>query len=516
MRRFLLAVMLLAAGVASAAPSFAPRLVAAQRHGVVVLSALNQAVSFASPEEIEEPMPVPASLPITAQDLAAATRAVQPLATLQPIATAPPVVARSFVAFRDDNTTRPPDTHGAVGPNHVLTATNAAIVVHNREGAALSTASLDNFFLPVRESTHTFDPRVIYDRFDGRWILTAAAGSRSALSAALLAVSRTSDPTGTWDLFRYAADSTGKVWFDFPAAGVNERFISLTGNMYTVTDSKFDRAVVFVFDKANLAAPAARFDPINSGGSITPVVNFDAGVTTLYFVQRWNGNSNGRGFLRLYIGSTVALTPVAFISSPTPWSTTGNGEEDFAPQQGSAIKIDTGDDRIGSAVYRNGSIWTAHTIFLPVGAPTRAAVQWFQISPTGISVQRGTFEDETNVFFYAFPSVAVNRRNDILIGLSRFSADTPASAGFGFRSGSATNFTLEIFKPGEAPYAKVGTTGNRWGDYSATAVDPRNDTDFWTIQEFAGAPVNTIDRWGTWWAQVIPPLPTARGRAVRH
>src|SRR6185436_18726431 len=47
MRRFLLAIMLLAAGVASAAPSFAPRLVAAQRHGVVVLSALNQAVSFA-------------------------------------------------------------------------------------------------------------------------------------------------------------------------------------------------------------------------------------------------------------------------------------------------------------------------------------------------------------------------------------------------------------------------------------------------------------------------------------
>ena len=28
---------------------------------------------------------------------------------------------------------------------------------------------------------------------------------------------------------------------------------------------------------------------------------------------------------------------------------------------------------------------------------------------------------------------------------------------------------------------------NRWGDYSSTVVDPVNDTDFWTVQEYAGA-----------------------------
>src|SRR5262249_13985626 len=49
---------------------------------------------------------------------------------------------------------------------------------------------------------------------------------------------------------------------------------------------------------------------------------------------------------------------------------------------------------------------------------------------------------------------------------------------------------------------------NRWGDYSATVVDPVNDTDFWTLQEFAAIPVGlgaNRDRWGTWWANVVPP-----------
>ena len=39
----------------------------------------------------------------------------------------------------------------------------------------------------------------------------------------------------------------------------------------------------------------------------------------------------------------------------------------------------------------------------------------------------------------------------------------------------------------------------RWGDYSATVVDPEDDTTFWTIQEYAvedEGPDPDDDRWG--------------------
>lgn len=62
-----------------------------------------------------------------------------------------------------------------------------------------------------------------------------------------------------------------------------------------------------------------------------------------------------------------------------------------------------------------------------------------------------------------------------------------------------------LFKAGEAPYARAGTnffSGNSWGNYSATVVDPANDLDMWTLQEYAASPVAGADRWGTWWARV--------------
>src|SRR5262249_57296038 len=44
-----------------------------------------------------------------------------------------------------------------------------------------------------------------------------------------------------------------------------------------------------------------------------------------------------------------------------------------------------------------------------------------------------------------------------------------------------------------------------WGEYSSTVVDPTNDRDLWTIQEYAEAPVGIPPdngRWGTWWARL--------------
>jgi hypothetical protein len=58
-----------------------------------------------------------------------------------------------------------------------------------------------------------------------------------------------------------------------------------------------------------------------------------------------------------------------------------------------------------------------------------------------------------------------------------------------------------VFKDGEG-YSFNGNP-NRWGDYSSTVVDPVNDLDIWTIQEFAGKPDDPFQKWGTWWKRVV-------------
>ena len=67
---------------------------------------------------------------------------------------------------------------------------------------------------------------------------------------------------------------------------------------------------------------------------------------------------------------------------------------------------------------------------------------------------------------------------------------------------------VAVFKQGLASYVKKFSDPRiRWGDYSATVVDPSSDTTFWTIQEYAAMDVGPLpndDRWGTWWGMINP------------
>jgi len=255
-------------------------------------------------------------------------------------------------------------------------------------------------------------------------------------------------------------------------------------------------------------------------------------------VQTWNGNDDGNGVLRLHritgsIGSEV-LTPVAFVATANPWSNSWPGGD--CPQMGDPRKISC----FGGieAVYRNGTIWAAHAIYLPAEAPTRIAIQWWQLGPDGGVVQRGRLDDAAGVLFYGFPSLAVNASGDMLLGFASFSAQQFASGSYAYRAAGDPPGTLRterVLKAGEDSYDRgdVDDGANRWGDYSATSVDPVNDSDFWTIQEYAMTrdPTNptrggasVASRWGTWWGRVVPeaapvertpPQPPALTRAPR-
>jgi hypothetical protein len=295
-----------------------------------------------------------------------------------------------------------------------------------------------------------------------------------------------------------------------------------------------------VFGKANLyAGGSGSFTSITGTaeeiGGVT-ATTLDPTISTLYLLQIRTGNADGNGVLRLStitgsIGSEV-LTPVTFIATPNPWSNVGPA----CPQKGDPTPISCfGGSEL---VFRNGTIWYAHVIWLSADAPTRNAIQWWQLTPDGEVVQRGRLEDPSGVRFYGFPSLAVNRIGDVLIGFSSFSENQFASASYAYRAAGDPPGTLReerVFKAGEDSYFRdLGHGSNRWGDYSATTVDPVNDTDLWTIQEYAMTrdPSNptrggesVASRWGTWWARVVPeaapvertpPQPATRSRTPRE
>ncbi len=422
-----------------------------------------------------------------------------------------------FPGLGDDGTVIPPDTDGAVGPANLVVALNSQIEIQTRAGTLISSVGLLNFWSSLGVGTVT-DPRVIYDPYGQRWVIVTAADPETTASAILIGISHNSDPTAGWNLYRVPVDPTGLRWGDFPTVGFNKNWIVVGINMFTMQGTFYEFANLYVFDKANLYAGGSGLYTLlqdDTGGfSMNPALTYDPNLPTLYLLESW---SSANGLLRMStitgaVGSEVLTTGVALPASPQPWQAV-EPTLNFAPQLGSTRDIDMDDDRLDWTVYRNGSLWTAQTVFLPAsGTPNRCSVQWWQIDTTagdlGGVQQRGRIDDPTAAQFFAYPSIGVNRENDALIGYSRFSAAQYAGAGFSMRMGTDAPGTLRagtVLKAGEAAYFQdLGTGDNRWGDFSSTVVDPLDDLSLWTLQEYAA----TNNNWGTWWGEVSVGGPT--------
>jgi len=471
--------------------------------------------------------------PLSVADQTAAPAPVGGVAALVP------ALGASFQGLGDNNTTIPPDTMGAVGPNHVMTMLNSQVRIQNRTGGIISTVSLATFWASVGALVTPFDPHVVYDTLSNRWIATIDSNPASAGSRLHLAVSTTSDPTAAWTFYSFTADATGVTWADYPGLGINSKWIVITNNMFNVTGNTFAGAKMWVLNKAQAMAGGVLSATImptgfSGGSSLQPAVTFDAAEPNMYIVD--NGWSSGAGAIDYFHLSRITGTVNAPVWSLVPDAAgpfPGNGLVDAvqrfnrtlvgAAQLGSVNLISTNDIRVINAVFRNGHLWFAHSGGFPnePAVATRTDMFWYEVDPrllntTGAAlVQSGTgVASLTANAALTFPTVAVNKFNDAAFGMTELTGAQYATAlVFGRKSTDPAGLTWWgpggfIFHPkaGLAPYFKTfGGTRNRWGDYSATMADPRNNGDFWTIQEYAELPVGlgvNKDRWGTWWAQV--------------
>jgi hypothetical protein len=436
----------------------------------------------------------------------------------------------SFEGLPDNNTSIPPDTMGAAGPNHLMIMLNTQVRIQDKGGTNIDTVSLDTFWTNgTGLSGDPFDPRLIYDSLSGRWMATVDANSRSTSSEVWFAISDTSDPTGGWTFYGFDADPANTYWSDFPDIGTNATWVAITNNMFTVVGNSFGGAKMWVIDKSTALSGGALtttvfgvgFDGSFYGASLRPALTFDAGETTLYIADGGTWSSGGVPALRL---SMITGTGPAPVWAVVPGGFNGLFLVDTpyeliqidADQLGTTTDVETNDPRLLNAVFRNGRLWTTHSGGMPFdgsqSAPPsadRTAVFWYELDPAAMPspiVQSGVIENGAGTHYF-FPSIAVNANNDAVVGFSYSDATQYVEAAFTGRLSTDPAGTMEAVttcKAGEDSYVKTFSgTRNRWGDYSATVVDPADDLTFWTLQEYAETEVGGWDRWGTWWCLVF-------------
>jgi hypothetical protein len=415
----------------------------------------------------------------------------------------PGVTLNDTVALGNGAST-PPDTMGAAGPNQFVEFINGAFAIYSKTGVQQALIGDFTFWENAGISTSTIsagltDPRVHYDVGSGRWFASEITVDTIGAQM-LLARSDTSDPGGTWKAVHFTSN-TGVNSPDFDTLGVDSTGVYVGINNFDDT-GVFTGVSFFSIPKADVVAnpPSlarlTRFDNLDDtvyGFSLQGVSNPDPGpghgviiaIDSVAYKFFDRTTIFGSGAAGATLGTTARLTD-AYDNDPNPAA------------QPSTMEVDAGDDRFSAAVRQVGNnIFMANCILQ--GAYD--AVHWMVLKePSNTLLGEGIISDASHDFTY--PSIAANHNGKFLLAFNRIGSASPdgdisiyAAVG-SFTASSATMGSPFLVKQGTVSAYELdfeNTPPFRWGDYSATMVDPTDENLFWTIQEIPAASNN----WGT-------------------
>jgi uncharacterized membrane protein len=404
----------------------------------------------------------------------------------------------------------PPDPNIAVGPNHIVQLVNVEIGVYNKSGTIFPgyPKTVNSLFSGLGGGCSTQnggDVIVQYDKAADRW-LVSQLGSTTGPYSECIAVSRTNDPTGAYNLYSY---SFGSTLNDYPKFGVwptgtNSAYLA-TYNLFA-GGSSFLGADVCAYDRAAMlsgaASPAqicftitndASYLPSDLDGSTLP----PAGSPGIFLTFETLSS------LRYYQLSPDFASPAnSTLSTPTDITVASFSEAcgggTCIPQPGTSTLLDSlGDRPMYRLAYRNFGDHEALVFNHSVAAGSSTGVRWYELrSPLTEAFtlyQQGTFAPDSTYRWMG--SAAMDSAGDIAVGYSASSSSIFPAIRY---TGRTPTDPLGSLRAEASLLEGSGSqTGGltRWGDYSALRIDPSDDCTFWYVNQYQ--PSNGSFNWAT-------------------
>jgi autotransporter-associated beta strand protein/T5SS/PEP-CTERM-associated repeat protein len=444
--------------------------------------------------------------------------------------------------LRDEGAGWPPDTHGSVGINHFVQSVNGGFQMYNKDGTGYTYPA--NYI-----SNHTFwtskvgvatgvtgsnytDPRVYYDPRSQRWFaveITIGNGPNGGNNRILIGRSDTSDPRGSWHGLTVSAPASNQ-FMDFPTLAVDANGVYVGTNNFGGSGS---RSLVSVPLASFLANPATTMPTTfhNPSGSsnmgltlhgVTDLTGGTVGATAAIVF--------GTGVSNTTLSRTIVDNPAGTATLTMP--TSGNGglitvlpaatSINAAPQQGGP-PLDNGDNRIGSAIYRVGNLIYMSRAVDSGDGTGRSVARWTVLSVNNATnavtvVREGTIDlgASTHAFY---PSIAANERGDFVLSFSRSSSfEYPSIWAVVGTTADHSNWSVGApirLQAGITFQDITNITSNRWGDYSATTLDPADPGSFWVTNEYMHNvdPPGSLTANQNWATQVVEVIPVIAGES---
>jgi hypothetical protein len=362
----------------------------------------------------------------------------------------------------------------------IVSVVNTNMAVYNDTGKLLYQRSLSVFANALGSLNRTYDPRVIYDPIEDRFVLVFLQGSTSADTRIIVAFSETNDPTLKWHFYVIPGNVTGdSSWSDYPILSLTKDELFITVNRVkdnTPWQQGFITSYIWQCDKK---AGFTGKDTINpklynnityNGKSIWNICPVKGGSTlygpnmfflsqrpsdlqndTVFLHEITNTNASGKANFK----STLLRTDVPYGLQPNAIQPNGK-------------KLQTNDARILSALYENGTVhYVGNTIDPTLFAPAvyYGRLYNFYQNPSiegkiisydsmdigypSISYIGGGLGDNSMLITFSHVSPTLNPGTSVLC-TDRFG-----------------NLSAPVFvKQGLGSITVISDSVNRWGDYT--------------------------------------------------
>ncbi|MCK9424100.1 MAG: T9SS type A sorting domain-containing protein [Bacteroidales bacterium] len=409
----------------------------------------------------------------------------------------------------------PPDTQGDISTGAYVQVVNMNFAVYSKTGTILfGPADLMTIWAgnPAPYTVGNGDPVVLYDQAADRWIISQFSLPSASQNAELVAISTTSDPTGSWYCYIFPF---GNKMPDYPKFGIWPDGYYLSFNQF-VNQSSWGGVGAVVLQRSQMLIGGATsymyFDlgPSSDPSSMLPS-DWDGSTPPLanepnYFTYFNDWSSPTEDYLKIWQFHTDWVTPAnstfsevySLVTAPfkSQICADATGRGVCIPQPGTANKLESLSDRLMFRLqYRNfgdhQSMVTNHTV--DVDNSGHAGIRWYELRNSGSGwgiYQQGTYAPDA--YHRWVGSVAMNGSGAIALGYS-VSGSTSVYPGIRY-TGRRANDPLGVMTIAEQTIMDGGgskTYPSRWGDYSMMSVDPSDDQAFWYTTEY-------IQSTGTW------------------
>lgn len=403
----------------------------------------------------------------------------------------------------------PPDPNLSVGPTQIVETTNVEFAVYDKQGHQLLAPTPMHILWQslgpnsLCATVDGGDPIVLWDKPDGRWIITQLAYNNNfSQNSFCLAISDTADATGTYQVYDYNF-KTGLP--DYPKLGVWVEGSKKYSGIY-FSANIFNNGMTFV--GATMCAL-----PLVTSGLSLDVMQCLQQPSSVYSLlpadlEGTTAAPNGVGdFYLQALSGTGAITQLNLFQFRPDFTTPSNtsvsgpipltvaafreacGGGACIPQPSTRQRLDSLGDRLMYRLsYRNygsyESLVVNHSVQVQSNS-TQTGIRWYEIrnpSSTPVVYQQSTYSPDTSLYRW-MASIAQDKVGNFGLGFSISSSSTvPSIAVAGRQAGDALN-TLErqaVVQNGIGVQLNV----NRWGDYTSVSLDPSDDCTFWYVNEY--------------------------------